>query len=90
MLTLSPEEIVAMTPDALGMALLADIIATDGFSETYYLDKASRHEYRGDPALAIAGAFGWLRGQGFIGTDPANSSKLAFQVTPAGRRATGA
>ena len=77
-----------MTPGELGLNLLRDLIASGAWSEWNYLNEAERSRYRGAPAAAIAGAFGWLRGQGLIGNDPRNgSSWRAFVVTSAGRRA---
>ena len=88
MLNLAPERIIEMTPGELGVHLLHDLISSEAWSERNYLNEAEQGRYRGAAAAAIAGAFGWLRGHGLIGTDPRNgSSRSAFVVTPAGRRA---
>lgn len=77
-----------MPPGELAMHLLQDLIVSGAWSEWNYLTEANRGPYGGASAAAIAGAFGWLRGQGLIGNDPRNgSSWSAFVVTPAGRRA---
>lgn len=91
MLALPRERVTAMTPSELGVHLLHDLIASAAWSEWNYLNEAERGRYRGEAAAAIAGAFGWLRGQGLIGNDPKNgSSWSAFVVTPAGRRTAAA
>ena len=77
-----------MPIDDLAHLVLADLIRTGGWSEWNYLNEANQGAYRGEAAHAIAGAFGWLRGKGLIGRDPANgSSSSALVVTPAGKRA---
>ena len=87
MIALPPEQIVQLTPGELGLIVLEDLIATSAWSEWNYVNEANQGQYRGEGANAIAGALGWLRGQGLIGRDPRNSSGSAIVVTPAGRRA---
>jgi hypothetical protein len=70
-----------------GLTVLADLVATREWSEWNYVNEANQGNYRGDAAAAIAGALGWLRGQGLIGIDPHSGSGSAIAVTPAGRRA---
>jgi hypothetical protein len=72
--------------DELALLILADLVVTREWNEWNYLNEANRGAYRGEPAHAIAGALGWLRGQGLIARDPANPSDSAIVVTPAGRR----
>jgi hypothetical protein len=69
------------------LIVLGDLLATRAWSEWNYVNEANKDAYRGEAAAAIAGALGWLRGQGFIGRDPDNPSDSAIVVTPAGRRA---
>jgi hypothetical protein len=87
MITLPPARVVELTPGELGLALLRDLAETNAWSEWNYLNEAHQGALSGESAAAIAGAFGWLRGQGFIGRDPSQSSSTAIVITPAGRRA---
>lgn len=75
-----------MPVEELALLVLSDIVRSSEWNEWNYLNEAQRGSYRGEPADAIAGALGWLRGQGLIGLDPRNGSGTAIVVTPAGRR----
>lgn len=87
MITLPVEHVIELTPGELGLIVLGDLVSTRAWSEWNYVNEANQGEYRGEAASAIAGALGWLRGQGFIARDPHHGSDSAIVVTPAGRRA---
>jgi hypothetical protein len=88
---LDATDVVEMPVPQLARRILLDIAQLDGVTAAAYADEAERGIYEGDAAVAIAGALGWLQGQGLVAVDPrSGSASGALVVTPTGRRASGA
>ena len=68
-----PDRATALPIDALGMEVLADLVASNEWNEYNYTNSAGQDpRYRGNVAAlsAIAEALGWLRGRGLIARTP--------------------
>jgi uncharacterized protein (TIGR02391 family) len=84
-LTLSPEQVAALPVDQLGLAILADMAATQEWNDYNYVLSAKR-QFSGDAIEAIAEAVAWLRARALIARTPGESSDNAIFVTRTGRR----
>ena len=87
MITLSPEQVLALPIDQLGLAILVDLKETSEWNEHNYVVKAEQAPFRGPPLRAIAEAMTWLRARGLIARTPDQSSSDAIFITRAGHRA---
>lgn len=84
---LPPATVVELPVDQLGLAVLADLLATKAWNERNYVLEAQQYgNYRGEPSRAIAEALGWLRARGLIASDPDQHSSDAIFVTRTGRK----
>jgi predicted amidohydrolase len=86
MLALTRQEIVEAEVEDLALLVLQDLAESHAWSEVNYLNAVNQGQFRGDPTNAVAGAFGWLRGQGLIAREASDSRGSAFVITPAGHR----
>jgi len=84
---LDPQTVVDLPVDQLGLAILKDFVATNGWNERNYVLEARQHgHFRDDASRAISEALWWLRARGLTAVDPDQSSSDAFFVTRTGRR----
>lgn len=83
MLSVAPEEICALPVDQLGLVVLADFAATDGWNEGNYILESG---HQPPAAYALAEAFAWLRSRGLTATKPAESNQQTIFITRAGQR----
>jgi uncharacterized protein (TIGR02391 family) len=89
-ISLSVAEVKALPVDELGLAVLADLVASREWNEYNYLNAASQDErYSRDEASlrAIAEGLGWCRARGFIARKPGQTADAAIFVTRAGHEA---
>ena len=86
MIALSPEQLLAIPVDRLGLALLADLQETNEWNEHNYLVKADQGPFHGESLRGIAEALTWLRARGLIAHAPDQSSSDAIFITRAGHR----
>ncbi len=85
MITLSPDHVVGLPVDQLGLVILNDLLATKEWNEYNYLLHAG-NTYKGEALLAIAEAMAWLRARALIARSPGQTSDSAISVTRTGRR----
>jgi uncharacterized protein (TIGR02391 family) len=87
MLTMSAEQISALPVDQLGLAILADMSATNAWNDYNYVVEARQWGgFSGESLEAIAEAIGWLRARALIARSPDQSSDSAIFITRTGRR----
>lgn len=90
MLTLSPDEIVAMPLDALALRILSDVDQTGQWS-SYNWMMSAQHDarFRGRPDVfrAFEEAWAWLRAKALVAHDPSQSHESAVFVTRRGEQA---
>ncbi len=85
MLTLPTDQLLAMPVDQLGLLILQDLLATNEWNESNYLN-AGQQTYRGPALEAIAEAFAWLRARAIIVRKPTQTADAAIFVTRTGRQ----
>jgi uncharacterized protein (TIGR02391 family) len=83
---LPPGEVLDLPVDYLGILILKDLISSREWNEYNYLLSAQNTGYRGEAALAITEAMGWLRARALIARTPGQASDAAISVTRTGRR----
>jgi uncharacterized protein (TIGR02391 family) len=82
---LSPDVVVGLPVDELGLQVLADMDSTGPWSEhNYLLDAAPA--YSGEALDAIAEAVAWLRARALIARTPGKTAGEAIFITRTGRR----
>lgn len=86
MIELSPDLVLDMPVDQLGLLILKDLLDTDQWNEYNYLLTAQNSGYRGEAALAMTEALAWLRARALIARSPGSSSDAAISITRTGRR----
>jgi hypothetical protein len=84
--TLSPEEVLGLPLDQLGLAVLKDLVANNETNEVNWLQAAAR-TYRPDAVQALAEAWAWLHQTGLVanGQQTMYTAGLIF-VTRLGRQ----
>jgi uncharacterized protein (TIGR02391 family) len=82
---LTPDQVIDMPVDQLGILILSDLLQTNEWNEHSYLLGAQR-AYRGEAAMAITEAMAWLRARALIARAPGQPSADAITVTRTGRR----
>jgi len=84
--TLSPEEVLGLPLDQLGLAVLKDLVANNETNEVNWLQAAAR-TYRPDTVQALAEAWAWLHQTGLVanGQQTMYTAGLIF-VTRLGRQ----
>lgn len=82
---LSPEQVVGLPVDQLGLVILNDLIDTNQWSEQNYLGFVEQ-SYRGEALLAISEAMAWLRSRALLARKPGQTDPSAIFVTRTGRR----
>jgi uncharacterized protein (TIGR02391 family) len=84
-INLDADRVAALPVDQLGLAILADLVATQQWNEYNYLLEAQT-SYSGAALEAIAEAVQWLRARALIARTPGQTSDSAIFVTRTGRR----
>jgi uncharacterized protein (TIGR02391 family) len=84
-ISLTPDQVIDLPVDQLGLLILSDLLRTNEWNEYNYLLGAQR-SYRGDAVLAITEAMAWLRSRALIARTPGQTSDAAITVTRTGRR----
>ena len=82
---LPAEAVEGLPVDQLGLAILADLVATKEWNEYNYLNGAS-NAYQGEALNGIAEALAWLRACALIARKPGQTAADAIMVTRTGRR----
>jgi hypothetical protein len=86
-LDLDASGIVELPVDQLGLLILRDFVATDGWNSRSYILEAQQYRGYDRPALrALSEAFAWLSARGLLAPDPDQSSANAVFVTRMGQR----
>jgi hypothetical protein len=83
---LSPDQVISLPVDQLGLVILSDLIRTNEWSEYNYLLATQQGGYQGEAALTITEAMAWLRARALIARTPGQTSDSAISVTRTGRR----
>jgi len=92
MLSISPEQVLELPVDELGLIILADLVAVGEWNEYNYGNR-HRQDVRGgysgnpDALRAIGEAMGWLRAQGLIARKIDDANPDSIFVTRWGQRA---
>lgn len=86
MIELGSDVVADLPVDQLGLAILADLVATDEWNEYNYMLGAQRAGYEGEAIEAVAEAFAWLRARALVARPPGQSVDAALFVTRTGRR----
>lgn len=84
MIDLSPEQVIELPVDQVGLVIPGDLIATGQWNEYNYL-LAANGEYSGEALLAVTEAVAWLRARALIARAPGQTSDAAISVTRTGR-----
>lgn len=86
MLDLSPEQVMELPVDQLGLAVLSDLIETDEWNESSYLSFVDDHYKTTKVRLPIMEALAWLRARGLTMPDVRQATAQAITVTRLGRQ----
>lgn len=86
MIDLTPDQVIAMPVDQLGLLILSDLLSTNEWNEHNYLLSAQRSGYQGEASLAVTEAMAWLRARALIARRPGQPSDSAIVITRTGRR----
>lgn len=89
MLSLSPDEVMALPVDELALRVLDDFMRTSGWNEHNYLIQSQQHfgQHSKDVVPAIAEALSWARAHAFLARRHDQSTSEAVFVTRLGQAA---